>query len=228
MLATDLSLRITEIFSSLQGESSYIGQPTTFIRLTGCPLRCVYCDSAYAFSGGEQITLSKILSLVKEKANRYVCVTGGEPLAQTESIALLERLSDAGYKVSLETSGALNISRVDRRVKKVVDIKTPSSEESSKNLWSNVDYLADSDELKFVIANREDFDWSIAQVKERGLCALVEHVFFSPVFSLPKTPGARVESSVQQSLANWVLESGLDIRYQLQMHKLIWGDKPGF
>lgn len=228
MLASDATLRITEIFSSLQGESSYSGRPTTFIRLTGCPLRCVYCDSAYAFSGGELKGLSEILNSVSELGNNYVCVTGGEPLAQPECLNLLSLLCDKGYKVSLETSGAIDISEVDQRVKRIVDVKTPASMESDKNLLSNFDCIDPDDELKFVITDKEDFDWSVELVKQYRLFDKTQEVLFSPVFSLATESGeGRVKSEVQSELAAWVLESGLPIRYQLQLHKLLWGDAPG-
>ena len=234
MLASDLSLRITEIFSSLQGESSYAGQPTTFVRLTGCPLRCVYCDSAYAFSGGETKTLAEILSRIESESNRYVCVTGGEPLSQPACTDLLRELCDRGYRVSLETSGALDIASIDSRVKKIVDVKTPSSRESSKNLSSNYDKLLASDEIKFVISDREDFDWSVEYIDQFGLFSRVENVFFSPLFELPVATSSTAERSsiavkspILRELPEWILAAGLPIRFQLQLHKIIWGDEPG-
>ena len=227
MLASDATLRITEIFSSLQGESGYSGFPTTFIRLTGCPLRCVYCDSAYAFSGGELQSLENILARVSALGNNYVCVTGGEPLAQPDCLHLLRNLCDQGYIVSLETSGALDISNVDARVKRVVDVKTPSSQEAEKNCYDNFALLQSLDELKFVIANREDFDWSIALIKKHQLQNIDATILFSPVFSLEASEKGQVQSEVKNQLAAWVLEAGLPIRYQLQIHKLLWGDQPG-
>ncbi len=228
MLASDSSLRITEVFSSLQGESLSAGEPTTFIRLTGCPLRCVYCDSAYAFSGGEIIAIDQLLQQAAQLGNVQVCVTGGEPLAQPDCLTLLQRLCETGYSVSLETSGAIDISPVDSRVRRIMDVKTPSSGESDKNLLDNYGCLTANDELKFVIADRDDFDWSIGQVERHGLIAKVACVLFSPVFPLPDPQGdAPYPAKIIKDLAEWVLESGLPLRYQLQMHKLIWGDKPG-
>ena len=228
MLASDKSLRITEIFSSLQGESSYAGRPTTFIRLTGCPLRCVYCDSAYAFSGGESISIDGVVGRVERLGNKYVCVTGGEPLAQPLCITLLKALCDRDYTVSLETSGAIDIEHVPDRVKRVVDIKTPASGEVKKNLSSNYLHLRRQDELKFVICDRNDFDWSLAHAKEHSLFDRVDNVFFSPAFDLPDADGENiVQSRVKTELAAWILDSGLPIRFQLQLHKLLWGDEPG-
>lgn len=228
MLASDSSLRVTEVFSSLQGESLSAGEPTTFIRLTGCPLRCVYCDSAYAFSGGEMTPIDDLLKRTKIAGNKHVCVTGGEPLAQPNCIELLTRLSDQGYSVSLETSGAIDISLVDSRVRRIVDVKTPSSQEADKNLKSNYSLLNERDEIKFVIANRHDFEWSIDEVRNNDLIQKTASVLFSPVFPLPeqKTESALIPPIIKE-LAEWVLDSGLQIRYQLQLHKLIWGDKPG-
>lgn len=218
----------------MQGESSYAGQPTTFVRLTGCPLRCVYCDSAYAFSGGETKTLPEIFSSIEDESNSYVCVTGGEPLSQPACIDLLTALCDRGYQVSLETSGALDIGSVDARVKKIVDVKTPSSHESAKNLNSNYDKLLASDEIKFVISNREDFDWSVGYIEQFGLFSKVDNVFFSPLFELPvevsgtvQSPRAAVKSPILKELPEWILDSGLPVRFQLQLHKIIWGDEPG-
>ena len=227
MLASDATLRLTEIFSSLQGESSYSGWPTTFVRLTGCPLRCVYCDSAYAFSGGEIFNLKQIVDKVKSLGNHYVCVTGGEPLAQPECHALLSLLCDEGYKVSLETSGAIDISKVDARVKRIVDVKTPDSQESDKNLLSNFEHIGPLDEIKFVVSSKSDFDWSVALIKQHDLLARTSEILFSPAFSLTEESEAGVESKVKADLAAWVLESSLPIRYQLQLHKLLWGDEPG-
>lgn len=209
------ALRITETFVSLQGESLASGLPTFFIRLTGCPLRCTYCDSAYAFKGGTQQTLESLLIGASDAAVRHVCVTGGEPLAQPSCLALLSMLCDSGFSVSLETSGALDISSVDPRVVKVIDIKTPRSGEVSKNLWSNLSHLQAHDQIKFVICDRADFDWACAQV--RRLDTPAERVFFSPSFE--ELPAA--------TLADWLLESGVAARLQLQLHKLLWGDVAG-
>lgn len=214
--AATRSLRITEIFRSLQGESDHIGWPTVFVRLTGCPLRCVYCDTAYAFTGGERMEQAAILSRVAELNTRHVCVTGGEPLAQPGCVDLLRQLADAGHVVSLETSGALDVSAVDPRVHVVMDLKTPSSGEVERNRWENLDVLKADDEIKVVIGSREDFDWAVARVREHHLTERFA-VLFSPVFG----------GITPTQLADWVLETGLEIRFQMQLHKLIWGDEPG-
>jgi len=208
-------LRITEIFYSLQGESSLMGWPTVFVRLTGCPLRCGYCDTAYAFTGGENKSLDEILADVARHQSRHVCVTGGEPLAQKNCMELLRRLCDAGYVVSLETSGALDISVVDPRVIRIVDIKTPASGESGKNLYSNIDCLSARDEVKFVICNREDYEWARDVLKQYDLSARCT-VLFSPVFGLAPA-----------DLAGWILQDHLPVRFQIQLHKYLWGDKRG-
>ncbi|WP_410474294.1 7-carboxy-7-deazaguanine synthase QueE [Guyparkeria sp. TX1] len=210
------SLRITEIFRSLQGESDHIGWPTVFVRLTGCPLRCVYCDTAYAFTGGERMEQEVILSRVAGFNTRHVCVTGGEPLAQPGCMELLRQLVDAGHVVSLETSGAIDIAEVDPRVHIVMDLKTPSSGEVERNRWANLEALKPQDEVKVVIGSREDFDWAVARVREHDLVGRFA-VLFSPVFG-GVTP---------TELADWILETGLEIRFQMQLHKLIWGDEPG-
>lgn len=212
-----LNLKITEIFHSLQGEARAIGLPTVFVRLTGCPLRCQYCDSAYAFHGGERRTLDDILAEVARYGARHVCVTGGEPLAQANCLPLLTALCDAGYAVSLETSGALDVSQVDARVSRVVDLKTPASGESHRNLWENIAHLTALDQIKFVICDRQDFDWACFKVSELDLCSKVGDVLFSPSF----------EQLRPADLAGWVIESGLPVRFQLQLHKLLWGDAPG-
>lgn len=224
MLASDRSLRLTEIFCSLQGESSWSGRRTVFVRLTGCPLRCHYCDSAYAFQGGELHTLENIVAQVKAFDSRYVCVTGGEPLAQKNCIPLLQQLCDEGMKVSLETSGALAIDTVDARVKRVVDLKTPSSGEQDKNLYSNIEQLTASDEIKFVIGSREDYLWVKDTLKEYQLDNVVNEILVSPAFAVETNSSAMDITS----LANWVVEDKLPVRMQLQMHKFIWGDKPGY
>ncbi len=208
------TLRITEIFVSLQGESSSVGWPTVFVRTTGCPLRCTWCDTAYAFSGGHVMTLADILAEVAAHGVRHVTVTGGEPLAQPATPRLLSALCDAGHRVSLETSGALDVSGLDARVVRVVDIKPPGSGESARNLWSNLDHLAAGDEIKFVIADREDYDWSVAQL---GRLPTGVDVLFSPVQGT--LPARR--------LADWIVADRLPVRFQLQLHKLLWGDEPG-
>ena len=210
------TLRITEIFRSLQGESDHIGWPTVFVRLTGCPLRCVYCDTAYAFTGGERMSPEAILDRVAELHSRHVCVTGGEPLAQPGCNDLLRRLADAGHVVSLETSGALDVADVDARVHVVMDLKTPSSGEEARNRWENLAHLKPADEIKVVIGSRKDFDWAVARVREHDLTRRFA-VLFSPVF----------EGVSPRTLAEWILDSGLEIRFQMQLHKLIWGDEPG-
>ncbi|MEM7542209.1 MAG: 7-carboxy-7-deazaguanine synthase QueE [Pseudomonadota bacterium] len=210
-------LRVTEIFLSLQGESTTVGLPTVFVRLTGCPLRCVYCDTSYAFSGGQQLTLKAILAEVKMHGARHVTVTGGEPLAQRPTIELLERLCDEGYFVSLETSGALNCKTVDPRVMKVIDIKTPGSGEVERNL--EVDLIASlnsGDQLKFVISDREDFDWSHDWLQANTLPPGVE-VLLSPVH----------EHLHPRKLGEWLLEAKLEARLQIQLHKYLWGNEPG-
>ncbi|NQD81469.1 7-carboxy-7-deazaguanine synthase QueE [Phytopseudomonas seleniipraecipitans] len=211
------TLRITEIFFSLQGETRTAGLPTVFVRLTGCPLRCQYCDTAYAFSGGEVLSLDDILEQVASYRPRYVCVTGGEPLAQPNCIPLLERLCDAGYEVSLETSGALDVSAVDTRVSKVVDLKTPGSAEMARNRYENIQYLQPRDQVKFVICSREDYDWSVSKLIQYGLADRVDEVLFSP---------SHQEVSGRQ-LAEWVIADNLPVRMQLQLHKILWNDEPG-
>jgi len=209
-------LRITEIFCSLQGESRTVGWPTVFVRLTGCPLRCQYCDTAYAFKGGEQRDLDTILAEVARFSVRHVTVTGGEPLAQKACLELLSALCDAGYKVSLETSGALDISAVDTRVARVLDIKTPGSAEVEKNLWTNLSLLTANDQVKFVICDRADYDWSKAILHQYQLADRCE-VLFSPSYQ-------QLEATV---LADWIVADRLPVRFQLQLHKLLWGERPG-
>jgi len=209
-------LRITEIFYSIQGESSTIGFPTVFIRLTGCPLRCVYCDTAYAFQGGEWKTSEEIVNDVAQYNTQYVTVTGGEPLAQKNCLPLLSRLCDAGFSVSLETSGAIDISGVDRRVKIVMDLKTPGSGEIERNLYTNLPKLKSSDEIKFVITSRSDYEWSKSIIEKEQLAARCQ-VIVSPAFG-EVTP---------TELAEWVLEDQLPVRFQVQLHKILWGDAQG-
>jgi 7-carboxy-7-deazaguanine synthase len=209
-------LRISEIFYSLQGESTRVGLPTVFVRLTGCPLRCNWCDTAYAFNGGASQSVAAILECVAAFACPTVCVTGGEPLAQANCLPLLATLCDAGYSVSLETSGALDIGPVDPRIARIVDLKAPDSGESAKNRWENLDLLRPTDELKIVLASRDDYDWAVAASRQHRLfdrCA----VLFSPVWdTLPAT-----------QLAAWILQDRLPVRLQLQLHKLLWGNQRG-
>ncbi len=209
-------LRISELFLSLQGEADAVGWPTVFIRLTGCPLRCHYCDTEYAFSGGEWMDIDTLLAQVADYNIRHVCVTGGEPLAQKGCLDLLSQLCDAGYEVSLETSGALDIARVDPRVKRVMDIKTPISGEAAKNRYENIEHLSLQDQVKFIIASRDDYDWSVAVIEKY---ALLERcmVFFSPCFG-------KIEAT---ELAEWIIADRLEVRLQLQLHKILWGDEQG-
>ncbi|HEX5337010.1 MAG TPA: 7-carboxy-7-deazaguanine synthase QueE [Gallionella sp.] len=212
----DASLRISEIFFSLQGETTRIGLPTVFIRLTGCPLRCSYCDTSYAFSGGQTLSLAEILRQVAEYAPRYVCVTGGEPLAQKNCLPLLAALCDAGYRVSLETGGALDIAAVDSRVMRVVDIKTPASGEAEKNRWDNLPLLTAHDEIKFVLCDEQDYQWAKQIIGQHRLDEKCE-VLFSPAHgSLNAT-----------QLAEWILRDRLPVRMQLQLHKLLWDNAAG-
>ncbi|WP_288364595.1 7-carboxy-7-deazaguanine synthase QueE [uncultured Spongiibacter sp.] len=211
------SLRITEIFYSLQGESRTIGLPTVFVRLTGCPLRCTYCDTEYAFHGGERRSIDDILAQVASYSPRYICVTGGEPLAQPECLTLLRALCDAGYEVSLETSGAMPVADVDPRVSKVVDLKTPASGEQHRNLMENLDHLGANDQVKFVICDRDDYDWARFQVDQHRLPERVGEVLFSPSF----------EQLPARDLADWIIDDNLPVRFQLQLHKLLWQDVPG-
>jgi 7-carboxy-7-deazaguanine synthase len=215
-MAVDDRLRITEIFRSLQGEADTVGIPTVFVRLTGCPLRCQYCDTAYAFTGGEQMTLDAIMVRVRELEAAHVCVTGGEPLAQRNCIGLLQRLCDAGYRVSLETSGAMALAEVDPRVVMVVDVKTPGSGEAARNRYDELTRLQPKDLVKFVICGREDYEWSRAKVAELGLPKRCT-VLFSPSH----------EELPARDLADWILEDRLPVRFQIQLHKYLWGNVPG-
>ena len=210
-------VRVSEIFYSLQGEAKTVGQPTTFIRLTGCPLRCHYCDTAYAFQGGELQTLDDIVDKVKTYPTKLVTVTGGEPLAQPDCLPLLRLLIQEGYRVSLETSGALPIASVPEPVSIVLDLKTPCSGEVHRNLYENIAELRSKDQIKFVILDKADYDWARFKISELDLTARVEEVLFSPVY----------ESLTPVQLAEWILEDGLEVRLQVQLHKLLWGDKPG-
>lgn len=210
------TLRISEIFYSLQGETSRVGLPTVFVRLTGCPLRCSYCDTAYAFSGGSSMTLQVIMDEVRRYPTHYVTVTGGEPLAQKSCHTLLRILCDEGYKVSLETSGALDVSAVDARVMKVVDIKTPASGEEAKNLWGNLAHLNAQDELKFVLCSEADYAWAKQMLLQHALADKCE-VLFSP---------AQGQLS-PTDLADWILRDKLPVRMQLQLHKILWGSVAG-
>lgn len=214
---TEPNLRITEIFYSLQGEARSVGLPTVFVRLTGCPLRCGYCDSEYAFHGGEKKSISEILARIRQYAAGYVCVTGGEPLAQPDCLPLLRAICDQHYHVSLETSGAMDITGVDERVSVVMDIKTPGSGESDKNLYGNIPLLKQKDQVKFVICDREDYQWAKFKLDEYDLCGRVDDVLFSPSYNQVKPA----------DLAEWILEDRLNVRFQLQMHKQLWGDVPG-
>lgn len=209
-------LRITEIFYSLQGETRTVGLPTVFVRLTGCPLRCQYCDTAYAFTGGNYFSVAEVAEKVAEYNPRYVTVTGGEPLAQKDCHALLTTLCDEGYEVSLETSGHIPLDGVDHRVVKVMDIKTPGSKECERNHWANLNYLQAQDQIKFVICNREDYDWAKKILAEHQLSQLCD-VLFSPSYG----------EQNQQELADWILADRLAVRFQVQLHKVLWGDSPG-
>ncbi|MFC6634721.1 7-carboxy-7-deazaguanine synthase QueE [Microbulbifer taiwanensis] len=211
------SLRISEIFYSLQGEARESGLPTVFVRLTGCPLRCTYCDSEYAFYGGERMTLAEILEKVQGFPARYVCVSGGEPLAQPNCLPLLAALCDAGYSVSLETSGAMAVEQVDERVSRVVDLKTPASGEQHRNRMDNIQALNQRDQIKFVICDRADYDWARFTLDQYRLPERVGEVLFSPSY----------EQLEPRQLAEWILADGLPVRMQMQMHKLLWGDIPG-
>lgn len=213
---TDDTLRISEIFFSLQGETRRVGWPTVFVRLTGCPLRCTYCDTSYAFTGGQTLSLLAILQAVAQHAPRFVTVTGGEPLAQKNVHTLMTALCDAGYEVSLETGGMLDVSAVDRRVSKVVDIKTPASGEAGKNLWANLAHLNSHDEIKFVLCDEGDYQWAKQVLSEHQLEKKCD-VLFSPAQG----------SLAPQELAAWILRDQLPVRLQVQLHKILWGNEAG-
>ena len=210
------TVRMTELFYSVQGESTTSGLPTVFIRLTGCPLRCHYCDTSYAFQGGELINIDDILAQVAACHCPYVCVTGGEPLAQPNCIALLQALCDAGYRVSIETSGARDITAIDPRVTVVMDLKTPDSGEVDRNLWSNISRLKQNDQIKFVLCSREDYKWARQTLEDRQLASQA-HILFSPSW----------EQLNPTELASWILEDKLPVRLQLQLHKILWSDARG-
>ena len=209
-------LKIFEIFYSLQGESSRVGLPTIFIRLSGCPMRCHYCDTAYAFQGGSMMTIDEIIKTIKKYDTLYVTVTGGEPLAQKEVLSLLKVLADQNYEVSLETGGGLSIKEVDPRIKIILDIKTPESGEEKKNYWENLNFIHLKDEIKFVLCSREDYDWAKKIINQYKLPEKCD-VLFSPVY----------QKLNNTDLGNWILEDQLPVRMQIQLHKLLWGEKPG-
>ena len=208
------TLNITEIFYSLQGEAKEVGIPTVFVRLTGCPLRCNYCDTAYAFKGNNPLSIASIMEQVEKYNTHYVCVTGGEPMAQRNCLILLDTLIEAGYKVSMETSGSIDISPVNKKVSVVMDLKTPSSTEQSQNRYENITLLESKDQLKFVIASRSDFDWCCSILESYDV---LSDVLFSPVY----------ENLKPVDLADWILEKQLNVRLQVQLHKLLWGDEKG-
>ena len=211
-----MALRLTEIFFSLQGEAARAGLPTVFVRLTGCPLRCVWCDTEYSFTGGEPATVASVLAEVAKYPARQICVTGGEPLSQKECLPLLTALCNAGYDVSLETSGALDIAAVDPRVARIMDLKAPDSGESARNRWENIDVLNRRDEIKIVIASRADYEWARDVLNQRQLATICQ-VLLSPAQGLIEP----------RMLAEWILEDGLDVRFQMQLHKVLWGNMKG-
>ncbi len=210
-------VRLTEIFLSLQGESTSVGLPTVFVRLTGCPLRCTYCDTEYAFHGGTSRGISEVLEEVAGYGARHVTVTGGEPLAQPGALPLMRSLCDAGYAVSIETSGALDVSGVDPRVRKVLDLKTPGSGEMHRNLWANLEHCGAGDEIKFVLCDRQDYDWAKLKCDELGLYEHPAELLFSPV----------ADELPARTLADWIVADRIPVRFQVQLHKLLWGDEPG-
>lgn len=211
-----MSLKIYEIFHSLQGETSRIGLPTVFVRLTGCPMRCTYCDTEYAFSGGGNMQIAEILAKVAEFGTQYVTVTGGEPLAQKECYLLLQALCDEDYSVSLETGGAMDIASVDARVSIILDIKTPGSNEEKNMLWSNVNHIKTKDEIKFVLCNRDDYDWAKVKITELKISEKCP-ILFSPSY----------HDLNAETLAGWILADKLPVRMQVQLHKILWGEKQG-
>ena len=210
----NMTLNITEIFYSLQGEAREVGIPTVFVRLTGCPLRCNYCDTAYAFKGNNPLSIEQIVSEISKYKTHYVCVTGGEPMAQSNCLGLLDTLIEKGYKVSMETSGSIDISEVNKNVSIVMDLKTPSSTEQHQNRYENIALLENKDQLKFVIASKSDFDWCCSILENNEI---LSDVLFSPVY----------ESLKPTQLADWILEKQLNVRLQVQLHKILWGDKKG-
>ncbi|MFZ9121185.1 MAG: 7-carboxy-7-deazaguanine synthase QueE [Methylophilaceae bacterium] len=209
------TIRINEIFYSIQGESSRIGFPTVFIRLTGCPMRCTYCDTAYAFHQGNQQEIDAIINQVQQYPTKFVTVTGGEPLAQKNCLDLLDQLCDLDYEVSLETGGGIDISPVNAKVKIILDIKTPKSGEAKNNFWPNLKQIKPMDEIKFVVADQEDFEWAIQTMHEHQLDQ--KKILFSPVYN-------QLEGEL---LAKWILDHGIEARLQLQLHKILWGEKQG-
>lgn len=215
LTAPRTGLKISEIFRSIQGETDSSGWPTIFVRLTGCPLRCVWCDTAYAFHGGQWQEIDDIVNTVKDYATHRVCVTGGEPLAQKRCHDLLRKLCDEGFYVSLETSGALPVDQVDSRVVKILDLKAPASGESARNDWNNLNHLQSHDQIKFVVNDRDDFDWALQQIRQHQLDRW--DVLLSPVW----------ENLNPTQLADWLLDSGVNARLQLQLHKILWNDEPG-
>ncbi|HHH46120.1 MAG TPA: 7-carboxy-7-deazaguanine synthase QueE [Thiotrichales bacterium] len=215
-MPSDASLRVTEIFRSLQGEADSVGWPTVFVRLTGCPLRCRYCDTTYAFEGGRRMSIPEILDEVRRHPVRHVTVTGGEPLAQKACLPLLSALCDAGYRVSLETGGALPLAGVDPRVVKVVDLKTPGSGEVERNRYCNLEHMGPDDQIKFVICDRADYEWARERMEEYEIPEICQ-VLMSPAWG----------ELEPRELAEWMLADGLDARLQVQLHKLLWGDVPG-
>ena len=229
----EAGLRLTEIFYSLQGEALTSGLPTIFVRLTCCPLRCVYCDTEYAFSSGERHSLEAIVATIKSYPCQRICLTGGEPLAQPNAIELMQRLLNDGYDISLETAGALTVKNVPPAVSKVMDLKTPSSGEVDKNLWSNLNYLTQHDQIKFVIMNRNDYEWAKATLFEHQLDKLVGTVWFSPMFTVAEEVVASEALSspdvpvLTRELAEWIPADALPVRFQLQLHKIIWADAKG-